>query len=159
MNFPENKSQSDAGYARIAGYSRVSFIILLAPIIFIIAATLYSVAGDAVSGFPDRRPIMLFYTVGFIILFPLTVRPIFWMIKVALIVRPPVLFIEDGCLVYGRKKTFCASIKDVNVVLSTDGTLSRKLMLSTKDGKRLSVPLFFLDKSGPEIIDAVNANR
>jgi hypothetical protein len=155
----ESKSRSGAGYVRIAGYRRVSFLIVLAPIISIIAVGLYFVARDAVSGFPDRRPIALFYTFGCIIFLPLSVLSLFWIIKVALIVRPPVLFIEDGCLVYGSKKAFCASIKDANVVLSPDDRLFRKLMLSSKDGKHLSVSLFFLDKSGPEIIDEVNANR
>lgn len=159
MNMSRGNPQSDAGCVRIAGYRRLSYVIILIPIVSIIALGIYILAHEAISGFPDRRPVMLFYDLGFAIFLPLTVRPIFWMIKVPLFVRPPVLFIEDGVLIYGRKKAFCAPINDTNVMLSTDGTLFRKLILSSKEGKRLSVPLYVLDKSGPEIIDEVNARR
>ena len=54
-----SKSQSDPGRVKIAGFRRVTFIIILAPIIFVFAVGTYLVIRDVISGFPDRRPVLL----------------------------------------------------------------------------------------------------
>lgn len=158
-----SKAQADAGCIEIAGYRRILIFIFFAPFVALVLAVLSMLAHDAMSGFPDRRPILIFYTAGFLGAFALFLakfsRRALRFLYLVFIARSPALFIEDGFLIYIRKQHFSADVADVDVSLAPSEKGFRRLRVVSRDGKRLSIGLIFLNRSGPEIIDAINANR
>jgi hypothetical protein len=148
----------NTGRIKIAGFKRLSFIVIFTPILSVIAAGLYYLARDVVSGFPDRRPTVMYYAIVSVGLLPFGLPIIFRAIYPAM-VGAPALFIEDGYLIYIRKGHFCIPVKDAEVALTPSDNLFRKLILSVKNGRRTEIGLLIFDKSGSEIIEAVNASR
>ena len=163
QSVPGNRAQKNAGCIEIAGYRRIIIFIFIAPFAAFVLAGLSMVAHDAVSGFPDRRPIVIFYAAVFLGSLALFIvkfsRKALRFLYLVFIARSPALFIQDGCLIYIRKQHFSAPVADVDVSLGPSYKGFRRLLVVSRDGKRLSIGRIVLNRPGPEIIDAINANR
>jgi hypothetical protein len=160
---PGNRAQENSGCIEIAGYRRILIFVFIAPYAAVVLVGLNILAHDAMSGFPDRRPILIFYAAGFLGFLALFLvkfsRKLFRFLYLVFIARSPALFIEDGSLIYIRKQHFSAPVPDVDVSLGPTYKGFKRLLVVSRSGKRLSIGLVFLNKPGPEIIDAINAHR